>query len=173
MVVDKPVNPERTIIFADGCFAVLGDLYEDEETNETIFMFKPTPRMRWKNKIEDSQYDEVYDWIVKRYPTDLCFPLDMSPDYQTWFLFCNYHGKVIDFTKKINQELLKKANAYREEAKILTNLMKIRFNKLNKIVKHSEEFKTELMEEMAKQKKVVSSPTEDLLSKGSTGGTNE
>jgi hypothetical protein len=161
-LVDKPVNPERTIIFADGCFAVLGDLYEDEEKNETVFMFRPTPRMRWKNKIEDKEYDEVYDWIVKRYATDLCICLDASPDYQTWLLFCNYRGVECNLTKKIDQELLKKVEAYRNESKVLSNLMKIRFNKLNKIVKHSEEFKTELIEEMIKQKKAVSSGIEDL-----------
>lgn len=169
MVVEKPINPERTIIFADGCFAVLGDLYEDEEKNETVFMFRPTPRMRWKNKIEDEEYDEIYDWIVKRYPSDLCICLDPSPDYQTWLIFCDYKKNPCDLTKKINQELLNKSKAYRNEAKVLDTLMKVRFNKLIKIVKHSEEFKSELIEEMIKQKKAVSTGIEDT----SQGGGNE
>lgn len=173
MVVERPVNPERLMHFAHGCSAVLGDLYEDEEKNEIVFMFRPTPRMRWKDKIEDGEYDEIYGWIVKRYPKDLCWCLDHSPDFQTWFLFCDYKGNPMDFTKKINQELLKKSQAYRNEAKILGNLMKVRFNKLAKIVKHPEEFKSELIDEMMKQKKAVSTASEDLLSGKSKGDTGE
>lgn len=172
-MVDKPQEQERTIVFGNGNLAELGDCAVNYEKDTVAFVFRPSPKMRWRDNISDDDYDIRTNWIKKTYPRKYCQCTDPSPDFQTWILFCDYYGKPTDLTEKINQELLAKNMSQRNE--ILTWKKIALLGQLDtlKAINFPEERKTKMLEEMKKQKDVIGTVNPYEAQTQKTGGQHD
>jgi len=168
-MVERPVSTEKLLVFGDLCLAVLGDVRTNVLDHKVTFIFRPTDYMRWKHNIKDEDYDETLFWIKKSYDMRYCVCIDPNPDFQRWFLACDYYGNPTDMTKMLDQNLLADNESLVKERDALSKQLVLLRLKFNEIIKYPEEWKTEFLEELEKQKKVLG----DYIPTEKSGESNE
>lgn len=155
MVDQTPQQQERRIVFANFSIAVLADCKVNEKEDTITFSFRPTYSMKVRDQIDDKDFDETSGLIFRKYPRALCECKDPSPETQTWFLYCDYHGNKLDITKRINQGLLIRNEYLQKENDALKKQASIGMMDIMHIINFPEENKLKMIEQIGKVKSVL------------------
>lgn len=160
MVVHEPTYESNWIMMGDGRLAVLINLKDVDEYWE--FEMKPTDWMKYKYQIEEANLNQDTLTIKKKFPKDLCVPLDLSPKSSCWLILCNWDGtdkeSLID---KFNRQLLEINRALKKENGVFRALLLRQFFAIDKAVKFPSESRKLLMDEIQETKKAISTPKEE------------
>jgi len=154
-MIDRPIEQSRTLIFGNGSFAEFGDCRENNKEGTITFTFRPSEAMRWRDRIPDEDYDEKNNWIKKTYDRDLTEPLDLSPDFQTWMLFCDYRGEECKISERIDLALLARVKSLRTEKEAYKMSATLLPMTMIRMIKYPEEARTKLLKSMKEQNKAL------------------
>lgn len=124
------------------------------------FYFIPTPTMRFKYQIQDSEYDSSRGCIIKEYPKDVCFS---ASDYPIgWIILNDYNSQQLDnnFIRKINNMILETNKELNREIIGYRILSSKQSYELIQILKHPEEARARQYAELKKVKDVVGTTQE-------------
>ncbi len=157
----RPSRRESLVMFGDGDVATLLSVGNSSIPGRTFFKFRPTPQMRWKKQILDDQYNPNDKWIDRTYPTDLCFPLSLDPDFYQWIILCDYFGNedspLFNYFVKVKQLISRNRSL---EQEVFTKRVEINKYHLRERLKvmHPEEHEREKLNFLDNVKKVMRDP---------------
>ena len=123
-MIPKPTTKSDYVFYADGSMASIVNCILIKNGTYREFHLRPIERTRYNYQIEDDLYDKETWTIKKQYRSDLCIPLNLSPDNNVWFILCDFNGNErADLLDIFNNSLLQQNRYLLNENKSLRTLL--------------------------------------------------